>query len=51
MEYELDGERWRQAFDAVLLGEAELERELEGASLRFDRWLDEAHAWFVARPA
>ena len=51
MEYELDGERWRQPFEAVLLTEAELARELERASLRFDRWLDDAHAWFVVRRA
>jgi SAM-dependent methyltransferase len=51
MEYELDGDRWRQTFEAVLLSEDALARELERASLRFDRWLDDAHGWLVARPA
>ena len=50
MEYELDGRRWSQPFEAVLLSESELARELGRVSLRFDRWLDDAHAWFVARP-
>jgi SAM-dependent methyltransferase len=51
MEYELKGRRWRQPFEAVLLSESELAHELEGASLRFDRWLDDAQTWFLARPA
>lgn len=51
MEYEVDGERWRQPFEALLLGEDELRRDLERRSLRFERWADDSRAWFVARRA
>jgi SAM-dependent methyltransferase len=49
MAYELDGRRWLQEFEAVLLDHDELLRTLEGARLAFDRWLDRRRGWLVAR--
>ena len=48
--YELDGRRWLQEFEAVLLDDDELFRTLEGPGLAFDRWLDRRRGWLVARP-
>jgi SAM-dependent methyltransferase len=50
MAYELDGRRWLQEFEALLLDDDELFRTLEGAGLAFDRWLDRRRGWLVARP-
>ena len=50
MAYELDGRRWLQEFEAVLLDDDELFRALEGWGLAFERWLDRRRGWLVARP-
>jgi SAM-dependent methyltransferase len=50
MAYGLDGRRWLQEFEAVLLDDDELFRTLEGSGLAFDRWLDRRRGWLVARP-
>jgi SAM-dependent methyltransferase len=50
MAYELDGRRWLQEFEAVLLDDDELFRTLEGSGLAFDHWLDRRRGWLVARP-
>jgi SAM-dependent methyltransferase len=50
MAYELDGRRWLQEFEAVLLDDDELFRTIEGSGLAFDRWLDRRRGWLVARP-
>jgi SAM-dependent methyltransferase len=50
MAYELDGRRWPQEFEAVLLDDDELFRTLEGSGLAFDRWLDRHRGWLAARP-
>jgi SAM-dependent methyltransferase len=50
MAYELDGRRWLQEFEAVLLDDDELFRTLERSGLAFDRWLDRPRGWLVARP-
>jgi SAM-dependent methyltransferase len=50
MAYELDGRRWLQEFEAVLLDDDELFRTLEGSGLAFDRWLDRHRGWLAARP-
>jgi SAM-dependent methyltransferase len=48
--YDLDGRTWDQPFVTRVLDRAALERRLVAAGLHFDRWLDEARGWFVARP-
>jgi SAM-dependent methyltransferase len=50
MAYELDGSRWLQEFEAVVLGDDELYRALEGSGLAFERWLDRGRGWLVAEP-
>jgi SAM-dependent methyltransferase len=50
MAYELDGRRWLQEFEAVLLDEDELFRTLQESGLAFDRWLDRRRGWLIARP-
>jgi SAM-dependent methyltransferase len=50
MAYELDGSRWLQEFEAVVLDEEELHRALEGSGLAFERWLDRGRGWLVAEP-
>jgi len=47
--YEIDGRSWTQRFTAYRLTEARLAVELGLAGLSLERWLDEAHTWFVAR--
>jgi hypothetical protein len=49
MAYELDGRRWLQEFEAVLLDDDELDRALEGSGLAFERWLDRSRGWLVAK--
>ncbi|HEU4572821.1 MAG TPA: class I SAM-dependent methyltransferase [Candidatus Limnocylindrales bacterium] len=48
--YSVDGRMWRQRFKADVLDEPALRRVLEAAGFRFERWLDEARGWAVARP-
>jgi SAM-dependent methyltransferase len=50
MAYELDGSRWLQEFEAVLLDDDELYRALEGSGLAFERWLDRGRGWLMAKP-
>jgi SAM-dependent methyltransferase len=50
MAYELDGRRWLQEFEAVLLDDDALERALQRSGLAFERWLDRARGWIAARP-
>jgi SAM-dependent methyltransferase len=50
MSYELDGRRWLQEFEAVLLDDDGLDRVLEGSGLAFERWLDRGRGWLVAEP-
>jgi SAM-dependent methyltransferase len=50
MAYELDGSRWLQEFEAVLLDDEKLYRALEGSGLAFERWLDRGRGWLVAKP-
>jgi threonine dehydrogenase-like Zn-dependent dehydrogenase len=50
MAYELDGRRWLQEFQAVLLDDDALVELLRRSSLAFERWLDRARGWVVARP-
>jgi SAM-dependent methyltransferase len=50
MEYVVDGERLHHAFEARLITEEELDRDLEAASLRRTRYLDERGAWIEAVP-
>ena len=47
--YGVDGLEWQQPFTARVLDEAALRDLLDGAGLRFDRWLDRP-GWFVAHP-
>jgi SAM-dependent methyltransferase len=47
--YGVDGVTWEQPFRARVLDEAALVALLEGAGLRFDRWLDRP-GWFLASP-
>lgn len=49
--YTIDGRTWRQSFEAELLDEPRVREVLSGAGLQFDRWLDEARGWLLARPA
>lgn len=51
MEYEVDGDVWRQPFEAMLLSEDELREDAARAGLRFERWLDERRSWFLLHPA
>jgi SAM-dependent methyltransferase len=51
VEYEVDGMRWRQPFEAEMLDEPALRSSLERAGLQFDRWLDRERGWFAARLA
>jgi SAM-dependent methyltransferase len=50
MAYELDGSRWLQEFEAVLLDDDELYRALEGSGLAFERWIDRGRGWLAAKP-
>lgn len=47
--YGVDEREWHQPFTARVLDEAALRGLLDGAGLRFDRWLDRP-GWFVAQP-
>jgi SAM-dependent methyltransferase len=47
--YEIGGRSWTQRFTAHRLTESRLAVELGLAGLSLERWLDEAHTWFVAR--
>jgi 2-amino-4-hydroxy-6-hydroxymethyldihydropteridine diphosphokinase len=49
--YEARGRRWVQDFSATLLDEDALRAALEGAGLRFVRWIDRASGWLAAGPA
>jgi SAM-dependent methyltransferase len=49
MEYGVDGQTWRQTFEAELLDEDGLRGALAPSGLRFDRWLSRERGWFVAR--
>jgi SAM-dependent methyltransferase len=49
--YRINNRSWTQRFTAYRLTETRLAFELGLAGLRLDRWLDEAHTWFVARRA
>jgi hypothetical protein len=49
MEYRVDGETWRQSFEAELLDEDGLRMSVSASGLRFDRWLSRERGWFVAR--
>ncbi len=49
MEYGVDGQTWRQTFEAELLDEDGLRAVLALSGLRFDRWLSLERGWFVAR--
>lgn len=51
MEYGLDGETWRQSFEAELLDEEGLATALAGPGLSFTGWLDRDRGWLEARPA
>jgi SAM-dependent methyltransferase len=51
MEYVVDGQRLVHAFEARLITEDELDRDLEAAGLRRRRYLDERGAWIEAVPA
>jgi SAM-dependent methyltransferase len=50
MEYRVDGQTWRQTFEAELLDEDGLRAAIAPSGLRFDRWLSRERGWFVARP-
>jgi SAM-dependent methyltransferase len=50
MGYEVDGRRWLQEFEAVLLDDDALVATLVRSGLAFERWLDRARGWLVARP-
>jgi len=47
--YEANGQTWRHPFDAVVLDDDELDRELRAAGLRLTRVLDERGSWIEAR--
>ncbi|MEU4219030.1 class I SAM-dependent methyltransferase [Actinoplanes sp. NPDC026623] len=47
--YEIDDRSWTQRFTAYRMTEDRLAVELGLAGLSLERWVDEAHAWFVAR--
>jgi SAM-dependent methyltransferase len=51
MEYVVGGETLLHAFEALLVGEAQLEAELEAAGLRRSRFLDDQGSWIEAVPA
>jgi SAM-dependent methyltransferase len=50
MEYVVDGEGLRHAFEALLVDEAELDADLEAAGLRRRRYVDEQGSWIDAAP-
>ena len=50
MAYELDGRRWLQEFEAVLLDDEALARVLERSGLAFDHWVDRGRGWLAAVP-
>jgi SAM-dependent methyltransferase len=50
MEYVVAGESLYQSFDAYLVGEPELDAELEAAGLRRRRYLDNTGSWVEAGP-
>jgi SAM-dependent methyltransferase len=49
VEYAVDGRSWRQEFEAEMLDEDDLRRELAAVGLRFEHWLDERKTWLLAR--
>jgi SAM-dependent methyltransferase len=50
MEYVVGGERLCHEFEALLVGEAQLDAELDAAGLRRRRYLDDARSWIEAIP-
>ncbi len=50
MEYGVDGETWRQSFEAELLDEGGLTAALHRAGLSFTGWVDRDRGWLEARP-
>jgi SAM-dependent methyltransferase len=50
MEYVVEGETVTHAFEARMLTDSELDRDLEAAGLRRRRFLDESGAWVEAVP-
>ena len=46
----MDGERLFHEFEALLVGEAQLDAELDAARLRRRRYLDDAASWIEAIP-
>lgn len=48
VEYAVDGRRWSQPFEAVMLDDAGIRATLGRAGLRFDRWLDRSRGWLAA---
>jgi SAM-dependent methyltransferase len=51
MEYGVDGQSWRQTFEAELLDEDELAAALSASGLSFTGWLDRDRGWLEARLA
>ncbi len=51
IEYRVGDKLWLQPFSAVLLGDEEIDRDLETGGLERDRWLDERRSWLLARQA
>lgn len=49
MEYRLGNRVWKQPFEAALLDDDAIKRELRAAGLRLDRWLDDRRSWLGAR--
>jgi len=51
VEYELGDQRWTHGpFISRILTDAEVTSHLRAAGLLFDRWLDDAQSWLLARP-
>jgi hypothetical protein len=51
MEYRVGDRVWTHRFSAILLGDGEIDRELEAAGLEPERWLDDRRSWLKARVA
>ncbi len=51
IEYSMEGRTWTHTFTSRRLSDEDLPGVLAAAGLRLDRYLDDARAWFVARPA
>jgi SAM-dependent methyltransferase len=50
MEYAVDGETWRQSFEAELRDEDGLTAALARSGLSFAGWIDRERGWLHARP-